>query len=83
MNDYGKPGPGGNIGKCAVCGNTFLLEVLLGTKVYPFGVDGIERTLWAHEKCRDLILKLEGKWQSLPTGPLREAFAKAIDKKGE
>ena len=67
------PGVDGSLGQCALCGDTFLKEILLGRNVTPFEIDGCDQTLYAHKEC---IKKYEGKdFPSLPeSSPLRQAF---------
>jgi hypothetical protein len=71
------PGPGGSLGLCALCGETFLAEILLGTHVSVLEVEGFNKDLCFHKKCVE-VLKQNGKdWRSLPDGPLRRAYEKA------
>jgi len=67
------PGPGGSLGTCAICGNTFMKEILLGKKVKSFFQDGIAGALYAHDQCLKDAEKIKD-WKDLPIGPLREAF---------
>lgn len=73
---FGMPGIGGSLGQCALCGENFLMEILMGQKVYPFEIDGIDQTLYAHKACFN---KYKGKTDpELPVGsPLRAAVEKA------
>lgn len=72
---FGIPGPGGSLGKCALCGNDFLLEILLNKTVKSFTVDGCDQTLYGHEDC---LKKYTGKRFDaieLPqSSPLRQAY---------
>jgi hypothetical protein len=74
-NHFGMPGPGGSLGKCALCGNAFLSEVLFGKRVKSFSVDGCNQTLYGHKDC---LTKYAGKKINpleLPeASPLRKAF---------
>ena len=82
MNKFwGMPGPGGNLGKCAMCGDSFVGEILGHKGVESFHVDGIDEELFAHDKCIETLKSIvaggNGEWTSLPKGPLREAFERA------
>jgi len=78
MKYWGMPGPGGSLGKCAVCGKPFLVEILMGQPVQSFKIKGIAEMLYAHQKCADLLKKIMDSdakdWRELPGGPLRTAF---------
>ncbi len=76
MSHWGIPGVGGSLGKCAVCGKDFALEVLTGKEIKPFSIGGIEATLYAHEACVEPLKKAcaSKDWRDLPQGPLRELF---------
>lgn len=67
--------PGGSLGVCALCGGTFLNEILLGKTVQSFTTDGCSQTLYGHKEC---LTKYGGKTfdvLSLPeNSPLRQAF---------
>ncbi len=62
-----------------------MAEILLGKKVQSFSLDGFEATLFAHNKCTEVVKKLsqgaDGNWKELPDGPLRKAFAAANKEK--
>ena len=71
------PGPGGSLGLCAVCGDTFLREILLGENVQQIEIEGMDKDVCVHLKCLT-VLKTNGpEWRTLPDGPLRRAYAKA------
>ncbi len=77
MEQWGMPGPGGSLGECAVCGETFMTEILLGKGVQSFSVKGIPQRLYAHDACIDKLKKItstDNNWEKLPHGPLRKAF---------
>ncbi len=77
MRPFGMPGPGGSLGKCAVCGGNFLAEILLGQSVNSIELHGVDQTLYLHYKCAPL-LKNGMDWKDLPpASPLRAAFEKA------
>lgn len=81
MSDFkppvGMPGIGGMLGQCALCGESFVVECVLGKKVLSITVPGCENTLYCHPECRK---KYEGKeWEYLPDkSPLKQAFQKAL-----
>jgi hypothetical protein len=75
---FGMPGVGGSLGKCAVCGDTFLLAILTGNKVVPFQVGGIKQTLYAHPPCYEKVEKITDP-KDLPDGPLKDAFTEQPD----
>lgn len=58
---FGMPGPGGSMGKCAVCGDSFIAGVLkdmmgMGSDVGSFSVGFVTQTLYCHmPKCKDAI----------------------------
>lgn len=79
MNSVGMPGPGGSLGQCAICGHTFLAEILLGKIVPSFKISASNQTLFAHQMC----LPKDGEFDilTLPeTSPLRRAFEEAKSK---
>lgn len=80
MSHFGHPGIGGSLGVCALCGDTFLIEVCLGgllpnKKVFSFTADGIADTMYAHETCAKQFVGKEIDVLTLPEkSPLRRAF---------
>lgn len=81
---YGMPGPGGSLGKCAVCGDNFALEIMMNRRIKSFKVNGIEEELYCHNRCDKTLKKNTkdgGKWEDLPEGPLRKVFSEANNKK--
>lgn len=71
------PGPGGSLGMCALCGEGFMLEILMGTNVQTVEIEGMDKDVCLHDKCLK-VLKDNGKdWRTLPEGPLRRAYEKA------
>lgn len=72
---FGMPGIGGSLGCCALCGESFLLQILTGERIVSLDIEGVNNQLYAHNKC---ATKYEGKnWPELPTAsPLRQAFEK-------
>lgn len=84
MNDFGAPGPGGSMGQCAVCGDSFIKEAIIGCPVTTFTVDCIRNTMYAHDKCVDVLkasLTAAGDVDStkLPDGPLRKALQPLLE----
>ena len=86
MSVFGMPGPGGSMGKCAVCGDDFATGVLMDLSGHPsgiteFSVGFVEQRLFAHDpKCTDAVkaafvtkdkIKVQ---EALPSGPLRECL---------
>jgi hypothetical protein len=77
---FGMPGIGGSLGCCALCGDSFLLQIITGEKIVPLEIEGVNNQLYAHKKC---ATKYQGKpWDELPTSsPLRKAVEKASSPK--
>ena len=75
MSIFGMPGVGGSLGQCALCGECFAAEIMLGKNVGTFRLPGIEGTLCGHDKCLD---EFEGKTMlDLPeASPLRQLYEK-------
>lgn len=71
---YAMPGVGGSLGKCAVCGDTFLYEIMFAKSVQTVHVDGISKSLPVHDECLKVLEENGPDWKTLPQGPLREAF---------
>ena len=73
MNPYGMPGIGGSLGKCALCGDPFLTEILLGKKVHSFTMPGVKNTLFGHDKC---LKEFDGKecTDLPPASPIRQLY---------
>lgn len=86
---HGMPGPGGSLGQCAVCGDSFVRETLRSLMgfgdgselVHTFRIDGITGDMCAHKLCLEKMEELASAgpfpWEKLPEGPLRKVFAKA------
>lgn len=52
MNNYfGVPGIGGSLGCCALCGDNFLMEILMGGTIRELQLEG--QTLCVHKGCTD------------------------------
>ena len=74
----GVPGPGGSLGECALCGESFVREVLTGRAVHFIEIPGIKEELCLHKGCVETLEAARGKgWEGLPEGPLRRAYAEA------
>lgn len=76
------PGIGGSLGMCALCGNTFMAEILLGKSVHTVAIEGMDKDCCLHEKCLTVLENNGPDWHNLPEGPLRRAYA-AVAPKGE
>ena len=79
MDHYGIPGVGGSLGKCAICGEDFLKEIIFGKTVQGFTCQGISQTMYCHKKCKKLVESCNGDWRKLPDGPLRQVFEENQD----
>lgn len=78
---YGMPGLGGSLGKCALCGDTFILEILLNKTVKAISVDGCDQTLYAHKTCLKKWANKRIDPTQLPeASPLRAAWLEAKNK---
>lgn len=71
------PGPGGSLGLCPLCGETFIMEICLGKTVQVVGVEGFNKDMCFHDKCLEVLRKNGPDWRTLPEGPLRKAFEKS------
>lgn len=77
---FGIPGVGGSLGMCAVCGQSFALDILKGNACQPFTVGNVDVTMYAHNpKCVTELknaLDTDGTIvpDKLPEGPLRRAL---------
>ena len=67
------PGVGGSLGKCAVCGGPFAVEVLMGKTVKTFTVAFIAGELYAHDHCEDTIRDAFAVAQREPEGMAQAA----------
>ena len=70
---FGMPGPGGSLGQCALCGASFITEILLGQHVHSFSLREGGQTLYGHDKC---MKEFDGKQVTdLPKdSPIRQAY---------
>ena len=71
------PGPGGSLGMCALCGDSFMAEILLGTMVQTVEIVGMDKDVCLHEKCLKVLSENGPDWHTLPEGPLRRAYETA------
>ncbi len=75
---YGIPGIGGSLGSCAVCGESFAAEILLGKSVDSLRIEGIAADLPVHEKCAAIVNNMCGMWEDIrddfPEGPMKKCF---------
>ena len=73
---WGIPGPGGSLGKCAICDESFVKETILGKSVAQFTIKGIEPFLYGHDPCITILKQAckEQNYKLLPAGPLRTVF---------
>lgn len=62
---------------CALCGDGFLMEIVLGQNVQRVGIEGMDKDVCLHKKCLAVLEKNGPDWHTLPEGPLRRAYAKA------
>jgi len=77
------PGPGGSIGMCALCGESFLKEILLGENVHTVEIEGMDKDVCLHARCLKVLERNGPDWRSLPDGPLRHAYEKANERLSE
>lgn len=81
---YGIPGIGGSLGACAVCGDPFLYEILMGQAIDSLGLAGFAKDLPVHKKCAEKVIALQGPWAEIrdefPEGPLRASFEEEFQK---
>jgi hypothetical protein len=71
------PGIGGSLGMCALCGETFMAEILLGQMVQTIEVEGFDKDMCVHQRCLTVLEENGPDWHTLPEGPLRRAYEKA------
>ena len=77
------PGPGGSLGMCALCGEGFMLEILMGKSVQTVEIEGMDKDVCLHGKCYDVLKKNGSDWRTLPEGPLRRAYETASSQSAE
>ena len=75
---YAWPGIGGSLGKCAVCGESFAKELLLGENIAVLGLKECEQDFPVHKECQANVLYIHD-WRDLPVGPLRNSFEKRFN----
>lgn len=77
MEHVGIPGIGGSLGQCQVCGQNFMMEILMGKKVASFEMSNFpDQMLYAHHKCVGSI-KAGMDIDALPDGPIKKAMQSA------
>jgi hypothetical protein len=62
---------------CALCGDSFMAEILLGRSVQTVEIVGMDKDVCLHEKCMKALKDNGPDWHTLPDGPLRRAYATA------
>lgn len=73
---------------CALYGDTFLKEILMGQSVQTVEIVGMDKDVCLHEKCFAVLQQNGPDWRTLPDGPLRRAYeeadaARAASRQGE
>ena len=71
------PGVDGSLGMCALCGDGFMFEILMGKNVCTVSIEGMDKDVCLHQKCLAVLEKNGPDWRTLPDGPLRKAYEKA------
>lgn len=66
---YSIPGIGGSLGSCAICGESFAAELMMGTAIDCLRIGGIDANLPVHKKCAEKVISLQGLWKDI-----RESF---------
>jgi len=75
MSVYGVPGISG-LGQCALCGESFLAEIILGKTIQRFSVAGCGSDLVAHKDCLNKYASKD--FPDLPEkSPLKQAWEDA------
>lgn len=81
-----RPGPGGSLGECVVCGKNFFVEVIMGKSVRLIRIPAFDDDLPVHEQCKETLAKIHragGQWSELPDGPLRRVMLEAIEEQAK
>lgn len=73
------PGPGGSLGMCVLCGQTFLAEILQRKQVQIIEIEGMNKMVCIHDHCLKLLEVNGSDWRTLPDGPLRRAYVEATN----
>ena len=76
MSHFGMPGPGGSLGTCALCGESFALECMLGRSVKSFRQAGSDATFYAHDKCLEDSKRFKTLLDLPEASPLRKLYEK-------
>ena len=74
----GAPGVGGSLGECALCGESFVAEIMLRRPVKSFRVSGCGTELYGHDKC---LAEFQGK--TMLDLPQKSALRKAYEQQQE
>lgn len=74
MSHFGAPGIGGSLGMCALCGECFAAEIMLGKNVKSFRQAGSETTFYAHDKCLEDSKRCKTLLDLPEASPLRQAY---------
>ena len=80
MEHVGCPGVGESLGQCAVCGDSFLTEIVFHESVKTFSLTVSDQMLYAHKKCLSLIKKLSKQNKTLLDLPEKSPLRKAAEK---
>lgn len=79
MKDHvGMPGQRGSLGQCALCGDSFLKEILLGQTVALIDVDGCYQTIYAHKDCLKKYGENLDVLQLPEASPLRQSVVEKV-----
>ena len=93
MGHFGIPGPGGSLGICAVCGESFAGEAIKDLMGMDSGIEGfsvgfVADTLYCHSpKCKETLQSAFSAGEddpakalnALPDGPLKKVLGEAIE----
>lgn len=81
----GMPGPGGSLGECTICGESFIVEMLMSESASEFSLVDNEGNhiligsprLFCHKKCKETLASVGTEWRKLPEkGIIYKAFYK-------
>jgi hypothetical protein len=70
------PGIGGSLGMCALCGECFAVEIMLGKGVKSFTQVGCSTTFYGHDKCLEDAKGCKTLLDLPEKSPLRLAYEK-------
>lgn len=83
MSHFGMPGPGGSLGTCALCGECFMVEIVMGASVKSFKQAGSSTTFYGHDKCLEDAKNFKTLLDLPEKSPLRQAYEKQEREKTE